>query len=105
MAVLVEVLRARGGKAVEGAVKDVCILLLSILEKSLYLGVSVSRSCGLTPYPLRADDFGKEYRALLSGQLHLILCSSLGAIWKSLFACFQPLQTTAMNLSSISMPT
>lgn len=79
-AVLIEVLRARDGKAVEGAVKDVCLLLLSILEKSLYLGVSVTRSCGLTPHPIRVDDFGKEYRALLSGQLHLILCFNPSAI-------------------------
>lgn len=67
-AVLIEVLRARAGQAVQGAVKDVCLLLTSILEKSLYLAVSVSRSCGLTPHPLRVDDFGKEFRALLTGQ-------------------------------------
>lgn len=67
-AILVEVLQARAGKPVQGAVKDVCLLLLSILEKSLFLNVSVTRSCGLTPHPLRVDDFGKEHRALLSGE-------------------------------------
>lgn len=87
-AVLIEVLRGRDGKVVQGAVKDICLLLLSIFEKSLFLGVAVSRSCGLSPHPLRADDFGKEYRALLLGQLHSNLCFGPGAIGKSMFACF-----------------
>lgn len=80
-AILIEVLRARDGKAVQGVVKDVCLLLLSILEKSLYLGVSVSRSCGLNPHPLRVDDFGKEYRALLSAsQSHQFLEAPLRSL-------------------------
>ncbi|XP_024375793.1 uncharacterized protein [Physcomitrium patens] len=65
-AVLIDILRAREGKVIQEAVKDVCLLLFGILEKSLYLGVAVCRSCGLTPHPLRSDDFGKEFRALLS---------------------------------------
>lgn len=64
---LTEILRTRQGKVVEAAVQDVCVVLLSILEKSLYLGVCVRRTCGLNPHPLRADDFGKEYRVLMSG--------------------------------------
>ncbi|KAG0574974.1 hypothetical protein KC19_VG307200 [Ceratodon purpureus] len=80
-AILTEVLRARDGKAVQGAVKDVCLLLLNILEKSLYLGVSVSRSCGLNHHPVRADDFGKEYRALLSAsQSHEFLESPMRSL-------------------------
>ncbi|CAM6047081.1 unnamed protein product [Sphagnum compactum] len=67
VAVTTEVLSTRRpGQPKDRVVQDVCLLLLSILEKALYLEVCMCRTCGLAPHPLRVDDFTKEYRALQS---------------------------------------
>lgn len=57
---------SRKQRPIEPQVQSVCLLLLRIMEKSLYLEVCVMRICGVTPVSVRLDDFSKEYKALIS---------------------------------------
>ncbi|KAL8188648.1 hypothetical protein R6Q57_029668 [Mikania cordata] len=47
-------------------VKSVCILLLQITEKSLYLEFCVSQVCGIRPVMGRIEDFSKEIKLLFA---------------------------------------
>ncbi|KAK9070882.1 hypothetical protein SSX86_009450 [Deinandra increscens subsp. villosa] len=47
-------------------IKGVCILLLQIAEKSLYLEFCVSQVCGIRPVMGRTEDFSKEIKLLFA---------------------------------------
>jgi nuclear pore complex protein Nup188 len=64
---MTELCSSRKQKHIEPQVQSVCLLLLRIMEKSLYLEVCVMRICGVSPVSVRLDDFSKEYKALISG--------------------------------------
>ncbi|OAE22984.1 hypothetical protein AXG93_653s1010 [Marchantia polymorpha subsp. ruderalis] len=57
------------GKPPNKAALEVSRLLLSILEMTLYLEVCIVRTCGVGAQPMRSDDFGKDYKAMLLGML------------------------------------
>lgn len=65
MAIVTEVC----GKPPNKAALEVSRLLLSILEMTLYLEVCIVRTCGVGAQPMRSDDFGKDYKAMLLGML------------------------------------
>lgn len=52
------------GKSLTPEVKGVCILLLQITEKCLYLEFCVSQICGIRPVMGRVEDFSKELKLL-----------------------------------------
>ncbi|CAM6095025.1 unnamed protein product [Calypogeia fissa] len=61
-------------KVMDRVAEEVCFLLLSILEMTLYLEVCIAKTCNVGPLPLRSDDFGKEYKAMiLAGSPHAVL--------------------------------
>lgn len=64
--IMTELCSSRKQKHIEPQVQSVCLLLLRIMEKSLYLEVCVMRICGVSPVSVRLDDFSKEYKALIS---------------------------------------
>lgn len=64
--IMTELCSSRKQKPIEPPVQSVCLLLLRIMEKSLYLEVCVMRICGVIPVSIRLDDFSKEYKALIS---------------------------------------
>ncbi|KAJ0513739.1 putative nucleoporin [Helianthus annuus] len=47
-------------------IKGVCVLLLQIIEKSLYLEFCVSQVCGIRPVMGRIEDFSKEIKLLFA---------------------------------------
>ncbi|XP_076958420.1 uncharacterized protein LOC143634144 [Bidens hawaiensis] len=47
-------------------IRSVCILLLQIVEKSLYLEFCVSQVCGIRPVMGRIEDFSKEIKLLFA---------------------------------------
>ncbi|KAH9325907.1 hypothetical protein KI387_006085, partial [Taxus chinensis] len=51
--------------AIEPQVQSVCLLLLRVIEQSLYLEACVTRICGISLVSVRLDDFSKEYKALI----------------------------------------
>ncbi|KAH7373923.1 hypothetical protein KP509_17G079400 [Ceratopteris richardii] len=54
--------------------QSTCWLLLSILEKSLFIEALLSRMCGLGSLSVRSEDFWKDYKTLLSGKC--LICES-----------------------------
>eukprot|EP01018_Ginkgo_biloba_P018782 Gb_15236 [translate_table: standard] len=64
--IVTELCSARNQNAIEPQVQNVCLLLLRIMEKALYLEVCVTRICGISPVSVRLDDFLNEYKALVS---------------------------------------
>ncbi|KAK8966953.1 hypothetical protein KSP40_PGU001244 [Platanthera guangdongensis] len=64
MAIIVDLC---GGKSLTltGETERVCLLMLQILEKSLYLEFCVTQSCGLRPVLGRVEDVAKEMKSLV----------------------------------------
>ncbi|KAF3796399.1 Nucleoporin NUP188-like protein [Nymphaea thermarum] len=46
-------------------VQTMCLLLLQIMEKALYLELCVSQTCGMRPVSARVEDFFKEIKGLI----------------------------------------
>ncbi|XP_002977285.2 uncharacterized protein LOC9638778 isoform X1 [Selaginella moellendorffii] len=65
MLVASEIATSKAGSSLSKEAGDTCCMLLSILEKSLYLEACIFRVCGVTPVSLRADDFARDFKALL----------------------------------------
>lgn len=53
-------------------IKNVCNLLLQILEMALYLELCVLQICGIRPILGRVEDFSKEVKSLFSGNIILL---------------------------------
>ncbi|KAJ3682573.1 hypothetical protein LUZ60_015146 [Juncus effusus] len=64
--ILVEVLTEAGGK-LKGEKETVCLLLVQVLERSIFLELCVSFLCGLRPVIGRVEDFSREIKPLLNG--------------------------------------
>ncbi|BBM99100.1 nuclear pore complex protein Nup188 [Marchantia polymorpha subsp. ruderalis] len=78
------------GKPPNKAALEVSRLLLSILEMTLYLEVCIVRTCGVGAQPMRSDDFGKDYKAmLLAGCAHTFLEASFQSL-KRIMATAHP---------------
>lgn len=69
MAIIIDVCVSRSGKALDPQVRDFCLLLMGILEKSLCLEICLWRTCDISPVPLRTDDFSREHKALIAGMI------------------------------------
>ncbi|XP_059074406.1 uncharacterized protein LOC131045463 isoform X2 [Cryptomeria japonica] len=64
--IVTELCSSRKQDPIEPQIQSVCLLLLRIMEQSLYLELCVTRICGISPVSVRLDDFSKEYKSLIS---------------------------------------
>lgn len=64
IAVVSELCEANKSKQLTPEIKGVCILLVQITEKCLYLEFCVSQVCGIRPVMGRIEDFSKEVKLL-----------------------------------------
>lgn len=58
---------ANKSKSVEREVRRVCILLVQILDRSLYLELCVSYLCGVRPVLGRVEDFSRDIKPMMHG--------------------------------------
>ncbi|WOL09689.1 hypothetical protein Cni_G18442 [Canna indica] len=65
IAIVTELCGANKEKSIDAEKQSLCCLLLQILEKSLYLELCVSQTCGIRPVLGRIEDFSKEIKALI----------------------------------------
>ncbi|XP_031493788.1 uncharacterized protein LOC116259924 isoform X2 [Nymphaea colorata] len=62
-------------------VQTMCLLLLQIMEKALYLELCVSQTCGMRPVSARVEDFFKEIKGLIkASEGHKFLEPSLKCV-------------------------
>jgi nuclear pore complex protein Nup188 len=65
MSVITDICRK---KSMESERQQACILMISILEKALFLELCVLRLCGIGPSTARSEDFVREFKRLLEGK-------------------------------------
>lgn len=83
IAIVIEVCEAQKLKYMKPETESVCLLLLQILEKTLYLELCVSQSCGIRPVLGRIEDFSKEIKVLMHvAEQHLKFKASLRSLWQ-----------------------
>ncbi|KAJ4780327.1 Nucleoporin NUP188 [Rhynchospora pubera] len=71
IAVVTEVLSvASKSKSLEMEVERVCVLLVQVLERSLYLELCVSYLCGVRPVLGRVEDFSREIKPMMYAMEH-----------------------------------
>ncbi|MQL93812.1 hypothetical protein Taro_026471, partial [Colocasia esculenta] len=107
--IVTEICQANRAREIHPESQAVCLLLLQILEKSLYLELCVSQSCGVRPVLGRVEDFSKEIKMLMEG-------SNLSIVMISLFVAsmfdnpffflaavdkYPPLKTSVKSLQQI----
>ncbi|XP_068639968.1 uncharacterized protein [Aristolochia californica] len=81
IAIVTELCRGDKSKVVQTEIQSICLLLLQIIEKALYLELCVSQSCGIRPVLGRVEDFSNEIKTLLEGaEQHPILKVSLKSL-------------------------
>uniref|UniRef100_A0A1D1YTL0 Nucleoporin NUP188 n=1 Tax=Anthurium amnicola TaxID=1678845 RepID=A0A1D1YTL0_9ARAE len=65
ISIIVDICLANRSREIQPESQFLCHLLLQILEKSLYLELCVSHSCGIRPVSGRIEDFSKEIKMLM----------------------------------------
>ena len=65
--IVIELCETSKLKLLEPEIQDLCVLLLQIAEKALYLELCVSQTCGIRPVLGRVEDFSKEIKELIQG--------------------------------------
>ncbi|KAK9287536.1 hypothetical protein L1049_015957 [Liquidambar formosana] len=65
IAIVTELCEANKSKYIQPEIRSICLLLLQILEMSLYLELCVSQICGIRPVLGRVEDFSKEVKLLI----------------------------------------
>ncbi|KAG9442579.1 hypothetical protein H6P81_018433 [Aristolochia fimbriata] len=81
VAVVTELCRGDKSKVVQTEIQSICLLLLQIIEKGLYLELCVSQSCGIRPVLGRVEDFSKEIKTLMQvAEQHPFLKASLKSV-------------------------
>lgn len=58
---------ANKSKSLDMEVERVCVLLVEILDRSLYLELCVSYLCGVRPVLGRVEDFSREIKPMMHG--------------------------------------
>ncbi|XP_020260505.1 uncharacterized protein LOC109836876 isoform X2 [Asparagus officinalis] len=83
IAIVVEVCESHRQKSMQAETESLCLMLLQILEKSLYLELCVSQSCGIRPVLGRIEDFSKEIKLLMQvTEQHSNFKESLRSLYK-----------------------
>lgn len=81
MSVITDICGRRSMAPIKKEAQKACCILLSIMERALFLEVCVSRICGMSPLSVRSEDFSKEFKALLVVvEGHRFLDASLKAL-------------------------
>ncbi|KAF5196227.1 nucleoporin, partial [Thalictrum thalictroides] len=76
-----ELCETNKSKQIPPEIRDVCLLLLQILDKSLHLEFCVAQSCGIRPVLGRLEDFSKGFKLLLLvAEEHTFLETSLKSL-------------------------
>ncbi|URE36595.1 mRNA transport [Musa troglodytarum] len=65
IAIVTELCKSSKPNSIEPETESVCCLLLQILERSLYLELCVSQTCGIRPVLGRVEDFTKDIKGLI----------------------------------------
>lgn len=65
IAIVTELCNSNRQKPNQPEMQGICFLLLQILEKSLYLELCVSQSCGIRPVLGRVEDFSKAIKLMV----------------------------------------
>ncbi|CAL9124572.1 unnamed protein product [Musa textilis] len=65
IAIVTELCKSSKPNSIEPETESVCRLLLQILERSLYLELCVSQTCGIRPVLGRVEDFTKDIKGLI----------------------------------------
>ncbi|XP_020681493.1 uncharacterized protein LOC110098887 [Dendrobium catenatum] len=95
IAVVVDVCEAKSS-AIPVETEGVCLLMLQILEKSLYLEFCVTQSCGIRPVLGRIEDVSKELKSLIQVvKQHKNLKSSLASLRQILTLVYPGLMQTS----------
>ncbi|KAK9164468.1 hypothetical protein Syun_005370 [Stephania yunnanensis] len=81
IAILTELCETNKSEQMLPEVHNVCFLLLQIMEKALFLELSVSQICGIRPVLGRVEDFSKGIKTLLQvAEKHTFLKASLKSL-------------------------
>ncbi|RWW32991.1 hypothetical protein GW17_00002310 [Ensete ventricosum] len=67
IAIVTELCKSSKPNSIEPETQSVCCLLLQMLERSLYLELCVSQTCGIRPVLGRIEDFTKDIKGLIHG--------------------------------------
>lgn len=67
MTIVTEVCMVNKEKVVPAESQAVCLFLLQIVEKALYLELCVCQICGIRPVLGRVEDFSKRIKSLFKG--------------------------------------
>ncbi|XP_074569458.1 uncharacterized protein LOC141826101 [Curcuma longa] len=96
IAIVSEVCGANRQIPMEPEKESLCLLLLQMLEKSLYLEFSLSQFCGIKPVLGRVEDFSKEIEGLMQAIEHLAQFKNATWSVKQIIAILYPgmLQTS-----------
>ncbi|KAJ8512137.1 hypothetical protein OPV22_002571 [Ensete ventricosum] len=65
IAIVTELCKSSKPNSIEPETQSVCCLLLQMLERSLYLELCVSQTCGIRPVLGRIEDFTKDIKGLI----------------------------------------
>lgn len=58
---------ANKSRSLDMEIERVCVLLVEILDRSLYLELCVSYLCGVRPVLGRVEDFSREIKPMMHG--------------------------------------
>lgn len=64
---MTEICDANKIKLIQPEIQSLCLLLLQIMEMSLYLELCVSQICGIRPVLGHVEGFSKEVKLLIKG--------------------------------------
>eukprot|EP00268_Persea_americana_P036026 TRINITY_DN35516_c0_g1_i1.p1 TRINITY_DN35516_c0_g1~~TRINITY_DN35516_c0_g1_i1.p1 ORF type:complete len:2020 (+),score=353.46 TRINITY_DN35516_c0_g1_i1:707-6061(+) len=79
--IVIELCETSKLKLLEPEIQDLCVLLLQIAEKALYLELCVSQTCGIRPVLGRVEDFSKEIKELIQvAEEHASMKASLKSL-------------------------
>ncbi|XP_043708822.1 uncharacterized protein LOC122658035 isoform X2 [Telopea speciosissima] len=79
--IVTELCTSNKSEQIQPEIKNVCFLLLQIMEKALYLELCVSRSCGIRPVLGRVEEFSRVIKMLMEAvEMHTFLKASLKSL-------------------------
>ncbi|PKA51043.1 hypothetical protein AXF42_Ash007700 [Apostasia shenzhenica] len=99
IAIVKNICEANSSSVLQADAEGVCLLLLQILEKSLYLEFCVTQSCGIRPVLGRVEDFSRETKLLIQGvEKYTNLKASLSSLRKIMTLLYPGLLQTSSSV-------
>ncbi|KAI3989451.1 hypothetical protein MKX01_022726 [Papaver californicum] len=96
IAIVTEICLAnKKSKHMHPGVQEVCVLLLQLMEKALFLELCVSQICGIRPVQGRVEDFSKEIKLLIEvAEQHVSLKASVKSLIQAISLVYPGLLQT-----------